>query len=195
MGTNENVYERWNYESDPLDGAVGVGGNIQMLGHSGFLDPQGSSVNTWFLVGNTEGDGFWRRTDQTIWYNSPDINGFTFEIDQTLGAYKDNSVTPSMNPSITSVGGQFKPADMPFFVNIGYESHKDVCGVQCILGGNDNKANGLNFGGGYTLGDLTLYARYERLEWKSSGGLISKWERNHYWFAGKYNLPTGYVGA
>src|SRR6266850_8271541 len=34
-GQNENVYERFMYESDPLDGAVGMGGNIQMLGHSG----------------------------------------------------------------------------------------------------------------------------------------------------------------
>jgi len=38
-GNNENVYERWMYESDPLDGAVGMGGSIQMLGHSGRQGP------------------------------------------------------------------------------------------------------------------------------------------------------------
>src|SRR6266404_1596262 len=119
-GTNENVYERWMYESDPLDGAVGLGGNIQMLGHSGL---QG---HKWFAVGNTCGDQIWRRTDQTIWYTSPDLNGFTFEIDQTLSAFKSNptnpGVTPVENPTITSIGGQFKPADMPFFVNAAYET-------------------------------------------------------------------------
>ena len=46
MGTNENVYERWNYESDPLDGAMGIGGNIQMLGNTGL------NGGGWFDVGN-----------------------------------------------------------------------------------------------------------------------------------------------
>ena len=46
MGTNENVYERFMYESDPLDGAVGVGGNIQMLGHSGQQGAAGSRSAT-----------------------------------------------------------------------------------------------------------------------------------------------------
>ncbi len=91
MGTNENVYERWNYESDPLDGAMGIGGNIQMLGNTG-LDGGG-----WFDVGNGQasntGDGgsFWRRTHHTIWYNSPNFAGFTFEVDQTLSAYKSST--------------------------------------------------------------------------------------------------------
>jgi len=199
-GTNENVYERWMYESDPLDGAVGLGGNIQMLGHSGL---QG---NAWFVVGNTSGDQFWRRTEQTIWYTSPDINGFSFEIDQTLSAFKSTSptttfsfdpvtgattatITPALNPTITSIGGQFKPADMPFFVNAAYESHKDVINS---VGSNDPKANAWQIGGGYTFQDLTLYARYESIEYKTS---TDKLEVKHYWFAAKYNLPTGYVGA
>jgi predicted porin len=195
MGTNENVYERWMYESDPLDGAVGLGGSIQMLGHSGFPDPQGASLNTWFLVGNTTGDGFWRRTEQTIWYNSPDIGGFTFEIDQTLSAFKSSVPGDDTNPMITSLGGQFKPAGGPFFVNLGYERHRDVAGSLALLGGTDNKADALQVGGGFTLGDLNLYARYERLQWKASGGLVDKLQRSHYWFAGKLGLPSGYLGA
>lgn len=191
-GTNENVYERWMYESDPLDGAVGVGGNIQMLGHSGFPDPSAAG-NTWFLVGNKTGDGFWRRTDQTIWYNSPDIGGFTFEVDQTLNAYKGSDpLFPDLNPVITSVGGQFKPAGGPFFVNLGYERHKDVVG---ILGPIDSKAQAWQIGGGFTLADLNLYARYERIEWKATGGIADKLQRTHYWIAAKYGLPSGYVGG
>ncbi len=187
-GNNENVYERFMYESDPLDGAVGMGGSIQMLGHSGLQGPD------WFAVNNTTGDQFWRRTQQTIWYTSPDINGFTFEIDQTLSAFKN--VAPSLNPTITSIGGQFKPADMPFFVNASYETHKDVCNSLCVAGGSDPKSNAWQIGGGYTLQDLTLYARYESIEYKAPGSAIGdKLEIKHYWFAAKYILPTGYVGA
>jgi len=199
-GNNENVYERWMYESDPLDGAVGMGGSIQMLGHSGRQGP------AWFTVGDTAGDQFWRRTDQTLWYTSPDINGFTFEIDQTLSAFKTSgptttfavnpatgtitsTTTPALNPTITSIGGQFKPADMPFFVNAGYESHKDVINS---IGAVNPKANAWQVGGGYTFQDLTLYARYESIEYKTS---TDKLEVKHYWFAAKYNMPTGYVGA
>ena len=35
MGTNENVYERMMYTADPLDGAVGPGGNLMILGTPG----------------------------------------------------------------------------------------------------------------------------------------------------------------
>ncbi len=35
MGTNENVYERMMYTADPLDGAVGPGGNLNILGTPG----------------------------------------------------------------------------------------------------------------------------------------------------------------
>ena len=35
MGTNENVYERMMYTADPLDGALGPGGNLMILGTPG----------------------------------------------------------------------------------------------------------------------------------------------------------------
>src|SRR3954447_20854111 len=35
MGTNENVYERFMYTADPLDGALGPGGNLMILGTPG----------------------------------------------------------------------------------------------------------------------------------------------------------------
>jgi predicted porin len=181
VGQNENVYERFMYESDPLDGAVGMGGSIQMLGHSGLQGPD------WFAVKNATGDQFWRRTEQTIWYTSPNINGFTFEVDQTLTAFKAPS--PGLNPTITSIGGQFKPADMPFFVNAAVENHKDVTNSVGVV---DPKANAWQIGGGYTFQDLTVYARYESIEYKTS---TDKLEVKHYWFAAKYILPTGYVGA
>jgi predicted porin len=194
MGTNENVYEQYMYQSDPLDGAVGTGGNIQMLGHSG---RQG---NAWFTVGDTAGDQFWRRTDNTLMYESPDWEGFSFGLDQTLTAHK---TVAGLNPTITSLGGQYKPSGMPFFVNLAYEQHKDV--INSLGGvGASPKASAIQFGGGYTLGDLILYARYEAISYKASGGALvvnnaatasNKLDVNHLWIAGKYNLPSGYVGA
>src|SRR5262245_34593552 len=35
MGTNQNVYERHMYQADPLDGALGPGGNLMILGTPG----------------------------------------------------------------------------------------------------------------------------------------------------------------
>ena len=202
MGTNENVFERWMYESDPLDGAVGLGGNIQMLGHSG------NSGSAWFIANNTSGDQFWRRTDNTIWYTSPDLSGFTFEIDQTLSAHKTQAgttfvfdpttggstltTTQDTNPNVTSIGVQFKPEGAPFFVNAAYENHKDVANS---LGGTNNKANAWNFGGGWTFGDLALYARYDQLTYKATGGAADKLQVTHFWVGAKYNLPSGYVGG
>jgi len=198
-GTNENVYERFMYESDPLDGAAGLGGNIQMLGHSGF---QGHS---WFGVGNTAGDQFWRRTDNTLMYYSPDMSGFTFEIEQTLSAHKTiaTPTVPSTNPTITSLGVQFKPAEAPFFANAAYEKHKDTCNSLCggvpgvIVGGDTSpKSDAWQIGGGYTIADLTLYARYEGITYKGTRiGGEDKVEVTHWWVAGKYNVPTGYFGA
>ena len=34
-GSNENIYERYFYTHDPLDGAAGLGGNLQILGNPG----------------------------------------------------------------------------------------------------------------------------------------------------------------
>ena len=72
-GTNENLYERYYYTIDPLDGAAGIGGNLSILGTPGY--------NRVFETGNAQGATFYRRTDDTIWYDSPNWGGFT------LGAY------------------------------------------------------------------------------------------------------------
>jgi len=184
MGTNENVYERWAYESDPMDGAAGIGGNIQMLGQTGL---QGKG---WFDVGNGEvadNASFWRRTTHTIWYNSPVIaNAFTFEIDRTLSAWK----TSAVDPVVTSLGAQFKPEGGKFFVNVGYETHDEA--LSNVFGLHD--ATGMSVGGGIALGDFLITARYENLEWDLTNG-TGTYERTHMWAGLKWTLPSGYVGA
>jgi hypothetical protein len=184
MGTNENVYERWAYESDPLDGAMGIGGNIQMLGNTG-LNGAG-----WFDVGNgqnADNASFWRRTHHTIWYNSPVIGGgFTFEIDRTLSAFK----TATTDPVVTSLGAQFKPEGGKFFVNIGYETHEEA--LSTVFGLHD--ALGTSVGGGIALGDFLITARYELLEWELASG-AGTFERTHMWAGVKWTMPGGYLGA
>ncbi|HEY7760091.1 MAG TPA: porin, partial [Burkholderiales bacterium] len=75
-GTNENLYERYFYSIDPLDGAAGIGGNLQMMGTPGF----GTVFDTGQLqcAPGAGCAGFYRRTDQTIWYDSPSFGGLTF---------------------------------------------------------------------------------------------------------------------
>jgi len=183
MGTNENVYERWAYESDPLDGAMGIGGNIQMLGNTG-LNGAG-----WFDVGNgqnADNASFWRRTHHTIWYNSPVIaKAFTFEIDRTLSAFDDGTT----NPVVTSLGAQFKPEGGKFFANIGYETHEEADSIEFGL----HDATGISVGGGIALGPFLVTARYEMLEWDVDGfGAV---ERTHIWAGVKWTLASGYFGA
>jgi predicted porin len=189
MGTNENVYERWNYESDPLDGAMGIGGNIQMLGNTGF------NGGGWFDVGNAQGGpdngSFWRRTHHTIWYTSPNFAGFTFEIDQTLNAFK----TAAADPQVTSLGVQWKPDGAPFFVNVGYEKHKDMGVANPVFTVALADASAMSIGGGWTLGSFAITARYEQLEWEDNAGVAGKLERDHIWAGVKWTMPTGYVGA
>jgi predicted porin len=183
MGTNENVYERWAYESDPLDGAMGIGGNIQMLGQTGLAG------GGWFDVGNgqtPDNASFWRRTHHTIWYTSPVIaNSITLEVDRTLTAF-DNGTT---NPVVTSAGAQFKPEGGIFFVNVGYETHEEAQSTAFGL----HDATGMSLGGGVTLGSFLITARVEQLEWDVNGfGAV---ERQHMWAGVKWTLPGGYFGA
>src|SRR5690606_37490394 len=121
---NENVYERHMYQADPMDGALGPGGNLNILGTPGanviFQTNQGDC---------TAADGcagFYRRSDHTIWYESPNFNGFTFEIDYTLSAYKTN---PGTDPKILSIGGKYAPDGMPFYIDVAFEKHDDMFGA------------------------------------------------------------------
>ena len=148
--------------------------------------------------------GFYRRADQQIWYESPNWNGFTFEVDYSLSAFK--SVGPTgTDPKLLSIGGKYQPEGMPFYVDIAYEKHDDMFGVSAITGtaiGSGSSDDALQIGGGYTFGDLTLHLRYEQLSYEQDGVAagaaitnVNEWERNAWWFGAKYNLPSGYVAG
>jgi predicted porin len=201
MGTNENVYERFMYQADPLDGALGPGGNLMILGTpGGAIFDVGQSTCGAGLGANCR--GFYRRTDQTIWYESPNWSGFTFEVDYTLSAYKEN--VPGTDPKVLSIGGKYAPDGMPFYFDVAYEKHDDMFGANGLNGGvaagtgSGSSDTGLQIGGGWSFGDLGLHLRYEQLKYETDGiaaGLVSEYKRNAYWIAAKYNLPSGYIGA
>ena len=201
MGTNENVYERMMYTADPLDGAVGPGGNLNILGTPG--------AGALFQVGQcggaaTCGPGspqvdFYRRTDNTIWYESPNFNGISFEVDYTLSAHKTNG-PPAVDPTVLSIGGKWQPEGAPFYVDLSYEVHNDMFGANAVpggaTGGTGSKDEGIQVGGGWSFGDLGLALRYEQLTYKTSGAssAVNEYKRDAYWFGLKYNMPSGYVG-
>lgn len=206
MGNNENVYERMMYTADPLDGAAGPGGNLNILGTPGagrvFENRQDNCQPT----GCVE---FYRRTQQAIWYESPNFAGFNFEVDYTLSAFKTAATptTPGVDPHILSIGGKFQPEGAPFYVDLSYEEHKDMFGLNTIAGAipgapgvagaTGSKDTGIQLGGGYMIGDLGLNLRYERLKYTDTGaGLtLTEYKRDALWFGAKYNLPSGYVGG
>lgn len=195
-GTNENIYEQYLYQADPLDGAAGVGGNLQMFGSPGYgtvFDTKQSAA-----APNNGTAGFYRRTDQNVWYESPDFGGFTFGVAYSLNAYQASN--NGTKPQVMSLGGQYKPADMPFYVNLAYERHKDMFGLQVITGqgtATESTDTGVKLQGGVMFGDLTVGAIVEQLKYKSSGGAltITEYKRTAYGLHAKYNLPSGYIGA
>lgn len=201
FGTNENIYEQYLYQADPLDGAAGVGGNLQMFGSPGYgvvFDIGQSGLSP------TNGSaGFYRRTDSNLWYESPDWNGFSFGASYSLNAYQTaNSGVGSQKPQVLSLGGQFKPADMPFYVNLAYERHKDMFGLEVITGaGNTGSSTestdtGVKLQGGVMFGDLTVGAIVEQLKYKAPGSAsITEYKRTAWGLHAKYNLPSGYIGA
>ena len=200
MGTNENVYERFMYTADPLDGALGPGGNLMILGTPGFGTAFDAGQSTCGPASTGAGCiGFYRRTDQTIWYESPNFSGFSFEIDQTLSAFKQNSPT-SFDPKVLSIGGKFQPEGGPFYVDLAYEKHDDLFALNAVNGpfsATSSKDTAMQLGGGLMFGDLGLHLRFERLKYQADGvvGGVSELKRDAGWFGLKYNLPSGYVGA
>ncbi len=215
-GTNEQLYEQYLYTVDPLDGAAGMGGNLQMLGTPGFgnVFQTGGAAN-----GNpsqcSNGNGgvgcsdFYFRESQAIWYNSPNFNGLTFGVYGTLAAYKTAS-TPglnSINPGLWGGGAKYVGTSMPIQAWIAYEQHKDNFGLAAVtpIGGYignggqavESKDHGIQIGVGYTFGDIFAYVNFEELNYNSAlvTGGNDTYKRNAFSIGAKWNVATGYVGG
>jgi predicted porin len=217
MGSNENVYERFMYQADPLDGALGPGGNLMILGTPGAgtafeVGQDGcDSLGAAFVFDPTTGAGianpaagtggcvgFYRRTDQTIWYESPNWNGFTFEVDYTLSAFKTGD-PGGTDPTVLSAGVKWQPEGLPFYLDAAIEQHDDMFGANRLgaVGGTGSSDDAVQIGGGFNIAGFNLHARFESLSYETDGSTsaINSYERDAMWFAVKYNLPSGYIGG
>jgi predicted porin len=196
-GTNEMLYESYYYTIDPLDGAAGLGGNLQMLGTPGY--------GTVFDVSKTppngpagpSGAGFYRRDAQSLWYNSPNFGGITFGVYTTMSAYK---TAAGLDPKIYGGGVKYVGPTLPIQAWVAYEQHNDLNGLDVIAGGptgaTSSKDTGIQVGAGYTLGDIFLFANYEQLKYKSTFAIgDAEYKRNAFSLGVKWNVATGYFGA
>jgi predicted porin len=194
IGSNENIYERYLYTIDPLDGAAGLGGNLQMLGTPGgaVFTTCGNATND---LSNNCGYTFYRRDEQVIWYDSPNWNGFTFgAVWQTNYSKKRLANNTTINPNMWQLGAKYAGTTMPLELWAAYARRKDQFGaldwlnntsgdntlalslrrglnITGPLGINSLDATnstdyGYHFGGAYTLGDIKLFGGYENLKWK-----------------------------
>ena len=211
IGTNENLYERYLYTVDPLDGAAGIGGNLSLLGTPGY--------NQVFDVGNNVPSAdFYRRTDQSIWYDSPNWGGFSFGVYTSLSANKTNNNiqtnTTGQNPTVWGGGAKYVGPTIPIQLWAAYEHHHDMYGLDVIKapataqtltivpggvgGGTSSSDYAWQVGVGYTLGDIFVFGNFEQLKYKLdglAGYTVNEYKRNAYSIGAKWNIPTGYIGG
>jgi predicted porin len=202
-GTNEQLYESYLYTADPLDGAAGLGGNLQLMGTPGYGQVFDAFNNNNPRAAGAAGSAeFYRRTDQSIWYNSPNFNGFTAGVYTSLTPSK-GSGPGAINPQIWGLGGKYVGTSLPIQVWAAYEHHKDLFGLDAIrpaqaFVATSSSDHGIQLGGGYTFGDLFVYAIFEQLKYNDTGlagTAVSSYRRNAEDIGVKWNLATGYVGA
>ncbi|HTO42561.1 MAG TPA: porin, partial [Burkholderiales bacterium] len=108
-GTNEMLYESYYYTVDPLDGAAGLGGNLQVLGTPGYgrvFDAPASDPSACGGVAGSGCAGFYRRDSNAIWYNSPNFNGFSGGAYATLplSARSTGAGGGDINPYLWGIG-------------------------------------------------------------------------------------------
>jgi len=206
-GSNENIYERYLYTIDPLDGAAGIGGNLQMLGTpGGAVFSTGNSGYTWY-----------RRDEQAVWYDSPNWNGFTFGAVWQTNYAKDqcpNNLpsSPTCNPNMWQLGAKYAMPSIPLTVWGSYGDRKDQFGLVgfannyntalgaggiTTTGATGSKDTAGQLGVSYALGDILLFGIYEELKYQLDGVTagVDEWKRNAWSLGLKWNLATGYVGA
>jgi predicted porin len=208
-GSNENIYERYLYTIDPIDGAAGLGGNLSILGNPGnghvFDAVRGNPAGT------GQAAGFYRRDEQSVWYDSPNWNGFTFGA--AIGT--QYAKTATTNPGQWEIGAKYASPAIPLAVWAAYAQHKDYFGLGSITAntavatgtvgaggvpaGLSSKDNALQLGLSYTLGDIVLFGVFEQLKYQTDGQTVAtavdQYKRTAYNIGLKWNLATGYVGA
>lgn len=196
MGMNEHIYERYQYSTDVLDGAVGIGGNLQMLGTVGGNVFDNGNASCSSTSGCME---FYRRQGHSLFFDSANYGGLTFGVALSLNAYK-GSASDVDTPRFWSAGVKFAPEGGAFFIDAAIEKHLDMYGVQAIAAsgaGTSSSDTGIQVGGGVMFGNLSINLRYERLDYSTSGlsaGAVSDYTRDAIWAGVKLGMASGYAG-
>jgi predicted porin len=210
-GSNENIYERYYYSVDPLDGAAGLGGNLAIMG-----TPGGAVFGTYGASADNPAGGYtwYRRDEQVIWYDSPNFGGFTFGVVWQTNFNKSNDAFGTgtgieTNPSMWQIGAKYVGTSMPLQAWAAYGDRSDQFGLigaaanrGVAISASGSSDTAIQLGAGWTLGDIFIFANYEMLEYELSdvaGGLgpqsINQWERDAFSVGMKWNLASGYLGA
>ena len=191
-GSNENIYERYYYTVDPLDGAAGLGGNLAIMG-----TPGGAVFTTYGGPNDGSGYTWYRRDAQVVWYDSPNFNGFTF------GAVWQTNFdeTADTSPMMWQLGVKYVGTNLPLQAWAAYGDRSDQFGLESFLGtagATGSSDTAIQIGAGWTLGDIFIFANYEMLEYELdgvAGAGINSWERDAASIGLKWNLASGYLGA
>lgn len=203
FGTNENVYAQYLYEADPLDGSAGIGGNHQMFGTPGYGVVFDVGQMDLYPVGQA---GFYRRTDQNVWYESPSLAGFSLGAAYSLNAFQKEAtpddgsvVVGTLQSQVISVGAQYKPTALPFYANVAFELHRDMFGLNVIVRETNNGRNSLDTGlkaqAGMILPFLTIGGVVEHLKYTvDAASAFKEYQRTAFGLHAKVNLPFGYFG-
>jgi hypothetical protein len=216
-GTNEMLYEAYYYTVDPLDGAAGLGGNLQILGTPGYgrvFDAPTSDPSNCGGVAGSGCAGFYRRDSNAIWYNTPNFNGFTGGVYATLpmSAVSTGVNGGKINPYLWGLGAKYVGTSMPIQAWAAYEQHHDMFGFGAITGAaswqgaggtsDTSKDYGVQLGVGYTFGDIFAYVNFEMLKYQVTsdpnqiaGGGDTSYKRNAFSVGAKWNVATGYFGG
>ncbi len=193
-GTNEHIYERYLYTIDPIDGAAGLGGNLQILGTPG--------GQVFGLYAPSEGGySFYRRDGQSLWYDSPNFGGFTFGAVWQMDFNAEGNLGCDCNPMMFQLGGKYAGTAMPLELWAAMAYRKDQMGIDAgILGAGSSESStdvGWHVGAAYTLGDIKIFGGWENIKYESdlNGGGDADWERDAFYVGLKWNLASGYLGA
>ena len=195
--------------SDPLDGAAGLGGNLQLLGSPGYgsvFDAPNGNINCrgTGVVGCAD---FYRRTENSLWYDSSELGGFHVRcLYPAFVLESERSCSSQRNQSERSwslwARRKYVGPSIPIQVWVAYEHHKDNYGLNVITStaasATSTSDKALQVGVGYTLGDIFIFGIFEQLKYDADGlavGLVDEYKRNALTIGAKWNIATGYIGG
>lgn len=189
-GNMDSPYKRSVQGKDPFY-ATGIASQKGILGSPGFNVPSVNAVSGVTVGGNSgathQNDaGFDARLDNLVTYRSPTFSGFAGEV--AFGANEQK--TASINPRVLSLQARYEAG--PVFAAYAHERREDVFGLNALLAfvpgtgvgsgaaptAGSSRDNGNKFGLGYNFGATELLVVWERLEYRTSVGSVSRYERD-----------------